>query len=287
MLPSHVGQSLVCVHVGVCFAAYTHTHKYTQSTLLVCSHCRIKIVWKTIWTHNSLNSFSLLVYIYCLSFFPPLLVLPAFSSFSHFPTFIPNSHHVDVHGTWIAWCKVNRTLEKVLLSPAQKKVSQLKIDRFTPPRPQNPAGDQARECNCKAGVTVLLWWHSHGSICVYPGIRVLCEFWMCVWLLTFWALCLSTSSSSSLPATVERECWVTEVWSSPGLTPDLLSLLPLFPQSSPPSPLTSTCFPLFLLARSLMSDIVRVCVHVDIFPNSLYCRTPGLFFLLTVGHLLF
>lgn len=161
----------------VCVSPHTHTHKYTQSTLLVCSHCRIKIVWKTIWTHNSLNSFSLLVYIYCL---PPPLLLPAFSSFSHFPTFIPNSHHVDLHGTWIAWCKVNRTLEKVLLSPAQKKVSQLKIDRFTPPRPQNPAGDQARECNCKAGVTVLLWWHGHGSICVYQGVRVLCEFWMCV-----------------------------------------------------------------------------------------------------------
>lgn len=93
---------------------------------------------------------------------------------------------------------------------------------------------------------------------------------VCVWLLTFWALCLSTSSrSSSLPATVERECWVTEVWSSPGLTPDLLSLLPLFPQSSPPSPLTSTCFPLFLLARSLMSDIVRVCVSMwTFFPTA-------------------
>lgn len=91
-----------------------------------------------------------------------------------------------------------------------------------------------------------------------------------MWLLTFWALCLSTSSrSSSLPATVERECWVTEVWSSPGLTPDLLSLLPLFPQSSPPSPLTSTCFPLFLLARSLMSDIVRVCVSMwTFFPTA-------------------
>lgn len=111
---------------------------------------------------------------------------------------------------------------------------------------------------------------------------------MCVPSLAPWALCFSVSTQS--PASTERmrACWVTAVWSSPGLTPDLLSLpsclSPTVPLLRCPSP---TSFPFSPLAHSLRRDMgLNMCEWTwsDV-PNSPFSPTASLFALFTAGCL--
>lgn len=110
------------------------------------------------------------------------------------------------------------------------------------------------------------------AACVYQGVRVYVNV-ECVFVL--WFLCVSTSSSSqSVSPDRERACWVTAVWSSPGLAPDLLSLSSSLSPTVRASfiPLSPTRFPFFLLALSLRTDMVCVyvcmCGHGWLFPTA-------------------
>lgn len=119
---------------------------------------------------------------------------------------------------------------------------------------------------------MLLWWHGWGNVCV-GGWR--CT-WMCECVCALptpcsLVLCLSSSSQPPSPCR-ERACWVTAVWSSPGLAPDLLSLpsclSPTVPLPASP-PLTHQ-LPL-LPAGSFTQDwygFVCVSGHACLFPTA-------------------